>query len=217
MEQVPAVGEVGRQAVPTAQTSAMLPGTQAAPAATERRQMPLPVMELQSRPVSQRGAASRQAVPATVPAARQVPMAEPGADAMQVALIAQMVVTLLVSQAAPTATTARHTPLPLLEHSRPVSQRGESARQEPPWAPWATQVEAPERVTQLVPVAQTFITPVGSQAAPAATAVRQREKDEVAEPLQARPASQAVPVARQRPLAAPSAMQVPMVAPAVAE
>jgi hypothetical protein len=215
--QVPAVAEVGRQAVPIAQIAALEPGAQAAPEAIVLRQTPVPVMVLQSRPVSQRGASARQAVPPAVPGRRQAPVAEPAALATQVAFIEQMVVALFVSQAPAGATTARQTPPVVPEHSSGESQRGEAERQLPPWAPWATQVEAPARVTQLVPAAQTFITRSGSHAAPAATAVRQRELLEVAEPLHTSAPSQAVPVPRQAPLSAPSAMQVPVVAPVAAE
>ena len=89
---------------------------------------------LQSSPVSQRGAAARQAVPAAVPEARQVPMAAPGVVATQLPPVAQTVVVLLGSQAPPAATTVRQTPD--AEQASMPSQRGSVARQAVPASVW---------------------------------------------------------------------------------
>ena len=59
------------------------------------------------------------------------------------------------------------------EHARPASQGIEpiAVRQEPPRAPSATQVEAPLAVTQVEPMAQMVVPPIGSHAAPTAAVV----------------------------------------------
>lgn len=63
------------------------------------------------------------------------------------------------------------------------------------------------------PGAQRLLSPTGSQAAPTATRVRQREVVAEAVPLQISPASHAVPLARHRAPSLPSATQAPTVAP----